>query len=79
MQSLNLYGLNRTSDTSLEHLRGMKQLQKLVLTYCRRLSDAGLRNLAGLQLLRGSGELSTGGTAITDAGLAAFREANPAS
>ncbi len=51
----------------LEHLSRLQHLQSLYLDGCGKITDAGLMHLACLQV-----HVSTAGTAVTNAGWAAF-------
>ena len=55
----------KVTDTGLEHLKGLSQLQSLMLDNTH-VTDAGLKNLEGLSQLQ---SLGLDGTNVTDAGL----------
>jgi hypothetical protein len=52
-------GSTQITDASLETLAGMESLERVELSDCRRISDAGITRLAQLPRLR---ELSAGGS-----------------
>ena len=60
---------NDASDQHLELILGCEQVEKVALNWCYRVTDAGIRKLAGLVHLR---ELVLRGADITGAGLSAF-------
>lgn len=70
LRRLSLWNMS-IDDASLEHLSGLRRLERLNLALCNHITDAGLPHVGRLVTLRELDLASTGD--ITDAGLAALK------